>query len=65
MNNGFYTHPAFLDVMFFLKKAFYVKEKDIWKLKITWWNKRGWELGDDRLCVTSSKKKEFKRVSRF
>jgi hypothetical protein len=61
MISDFYTHDKFIDVMFFLKKAFYIKEKDLWELKVTWWNTRGWELGDDKLYITDNKRKEFRR----
>ncbi len=57
---GFYTHPAFVDVHFFVHKAFKVPNKDLWKLKVTWYHKRrGWILGNDKLEVTNEKFKEF------
>lgn len=62
MKSDFYTHPAFTDVMFFLRKALYTKEKELWELEITWWNIRGWKLGEETLHVTESKLREFRRV---
>ena len=61
---NFYTHPAFIDVVFQLRKAFYIKEKDLWEMKVTWFHRRkGLELGRDKFYVTPEKKKEFIRWS--
>jgi len=54
------THPAFIDVYFILKKKYYVKEKNIWKLNVLWMHKRGEPLAKDKLEVTPEKMSEFK-----
>jgi hypothetical protein len=59
----FYTHPAFRDVCFLLRKAFKVPGKDLWKLKVVWYHRRrGYELGSETLHVADSKYREFKRI---
>lgn len=61
MSPGFYTHPAFLDVIFYLHKSFYIKEKALWECKVTWFHKRGYEIANDKFRVTNTKLKEFRR----
>jgi hypothetical protein len=62
MHSGLYTHPAFLDVRMYVRKAFYIPEKDIWKLSVIWFHRRGYEIGNDKLVLTTSKLKEFKKI---
>lgn len=62
MSAGFYTHPAFTDVLFYLHKAFKVPAKDVWKLKVTWYHKRGYELANEKLQVNTQKLSEFRRI---
>lgn len=31
-----YKHPACLDVGFFIRKKFYIKEKSSWSLRVEW-----------------------------
>ncbi len=63
MVSGFYTHPAFVDVVMFVHKAFKVPEKDVWKLKVTWYHKMGYELANEKFKINTEKLKEFRRVS--
>jgi hypothetical protein len=60
MRYGAYTHPAFLDVYFVCLKAYFIKEKDAYKLTIMWMSKRhGRELAKDKLCLSREKCTEF------
>ena len=54
------THPAFIDVYLVVNKSFYVPEKRIWKLKVTWMHRRGWELARENLVISAEKYREFK-----
>ncbi len=57
-----YNHPAFIDVRLEVLKRYYIKEKDMWSLKIVWWNKRGWPLCEPyRVRWPDAKWKEFER----
>lgn len=70
----FYTHPAFDDLLMEVIKRFYVKEKNIWKLKVYWWIKdkklpsgkirKGGVLagGISKLELSMTKFKEFRKV---
>ena len=60
MNFGLYTHPEFIDVRMLVRKAFF--EKGIWKLNITWFHRRGYEIANDKLIITDKKRKEFIKV---
>jgi len=62
MNFGLYTHPEFIDVRMLVRKAFFVPEKSIWKLTITWFHRRGYEIANDKLIITDKKRKEFIKV---
>lgn len=60
-----YRHPNNRDVAFEIERKFYVKEKGVWKLKVTWWNvgtiHAPWPLGvSQRLELTEAKLLEFK-----
>jgi len=57
------THPEFIDVRMEVIKSFYIKEKDMWSLRVIWWNKRGWMLSSPcRIKIPNKKWKEFKKV---
>jgi len=68
-----YRHPAMLDVDMLVMRKFYIKEKDMWSLKI-WWmirdktlasgyvRKGGMMAAPYRIKITASKFKEFKRI---
>ena len=61
----YYTHTEFRDVYFYLKKAFYVPEKDIYKLNIIWLHKRNDRfIFEDKLTLPATKCKEFKLIGR-
>lgn len=58
-----YTHAAFRDVCFYLKKAFYIKEKGKWKLSILWLRRKDLaEYYKDSFYATTEKLKEFKEI---
>lgn len=38
MLSGFYRFKSNRDVAFEVVKAFYVKEKRLWNVKVNWWN---------------------------
>lgn len=62
----YYTHPGLTDVCFELLKAFYVKEKDIYKLKIVWYHrKKRHMLAYDKLVINPSKYREFILLQEF
>lgn len=56
-----YDHPKFRDVIMTVYKRYYIKEKDMWSLKVQFFHKRhGWSLCDPyRIKVTNDKFKEF------
>ena len=54
------THPMFRDVYFVLHKKFFIKEKNAWKLKVTWRDKKGNFLATETLLV-KDKLREFKK----
>jgi len=54
------THPLFRDVYFILKKKFYIKEKNCWKIKVVWKHRRTKEyLAKETLLVSPNKMREF------
>jgi hypothetical protein len=53
------THHAFVDIYMELLTKFYIKEKNMWSIKVRWWNKRGWPLAEQRLKIPASKFREF------
>jgi len=59
-----YDHPGFRDVYMHVLRKFYIKEKDMWSLKIQWVHRRrGVYLSDPyRIKMTNQKWKEFRRV---
>jgi hypothetical protein len=59
---GLYRHPAFIDVRILVRKAFYVSEKNIYKLTVIWVHKRGYEIASDKLILTREKVKEFIKI---
>jgi hypothetical protein len=55
-------HPAFKDVYMIVKKRYYVKEKDIYKLSVIWMHlTRGHALTTEKLVVTAAKYNEFEK----
>jgi bifunctional pyridoxal-dependent enzyme with beta-cystathionase and maltose regulon repressor activities len=60
---GFYTHEGFIDVLLEIKKAYYIKEKNLYELTCMWWHKRhGYEIAREKLRVAPEKLKEFKKI---
>jgi hypothetical protein len=60
-----FKHPSNRDVAFEIERRFYVKEKGIWKLRVTWWNvgtcHAPWPMGlSQRIELTDQKLLEFK-----
>ena len=53
------THPTFTDIYMELLTKSYIKEKNMWSIRVRWWNRRGWVLGEQRLRISTSKLKEF------
>jgi len=59
-----YTHPKFIDVHMGVYKAFYIKEKREWDLKVQWFHKTGRALHSIpyRLNLSNEKWLEFTKV---
>lgn len=67
-----YRHPAMLDVDMRVLRKYYIKEKDMWELKVMWVTRNktlpsgkirhGGMLATERIRITNEKFREFKRV---
>ena len=54
------SHGKFRSVMMEIQRAFYIKERDMWSLRVQFYHKKGWTLCYPyRIKVTNSKYEEF------
>jgi hypothetical protein len=65
---SFYRSTMCRDVAFEVHKAFYVKEKGLWKLKVGWWNigrcHAPWPMGiPQRIEVRDDQLSTFQRIA--
>lgn len=53
------THPAFRDIYFYILKKFYIKTKNMLKLRVRWMHVQGYEIAEQSIKITREKMKEF------
>lgn len=65
--NFLWKHVEMRDVAMDVVKAYYVKEKRIWKLRVLWWNigacHKPWPMGvEQRLEIPEERRREWQRM---